>query len=57
MKNLGIDNFHVLGVSMGGMIAQQTAIDYPDNIISLTSWMSSPGLKGQKVQNLFLWKL
>lgn len=43
MKNLGIDNFHVLGVSMGGMIAQQTAIDYPDNIISLTSWMSSPG--------------
>ena len=31
MKNLGIDNFH-LGVAMGGMIAQQTAIDYPDNI-------------------------
>ena len=40
---LGIGDTHVLGVSMGGMIAQQFAIDYPDRVRSLTSIMSTPG--------------
>lgn len=40
---LGISRAHVVGVSMGGMIAQSMAIDYPDRVQSLTSIMSSTG--------------
>jgi pimeloyl-ACP methyl ester carboxylesterase len=34
---------HVVGVSMGGMVVQQLAIDHPGVVASLTSVMSSPG--------------
>ncbi|MCU0448138.1 MAG: alpha/beta fold hydrolase [Microscillaceae bacterium] len=38
---LAIQKTHVIGASMGGMIAQRLAISYPDRIMSLTSIMSS----------------
>ena len=39
----GVDAAHVVGASMGGMIAQQLAIDAPARVRSLTSIMSRPG--------------
>jgi pimeloyl-ACP methyl ester carboxylesterase len=40
---LGIESAHVVGMSMGGMIAQQLTIDFPGKVRSLTSIMSNPG--------------
>ena len=39
----GIERAHVIGASMGGMIAQILAIEVPDRVASLTSVMSSTG--------------
>ncbi|MCO5312993.1 MAG: alpha/beta fold hydrolase [Microthrixaceae bacterium] len=38
-----VERAHVVGASMGGMIAQQLAIDLPERVASLTSIMSRPG--------------
>jgi pimeloyl-ACP methyl ester carboxylesterase len=43
LDHLGIDSAHVLGASMGGMIAQTMAIEHPRRVRSLVSVMSSPG--------------
>lgn len=40
---LDIDAAHVVGMSMGGMIAQLVAIQYPERVLTLTSWMSTTG--------------
>jgi pimeloyl-ACP methyl ester carboxylesterase len=43
MDVLGIASAHIVGASMGGMIAQEIAISYPQRVRSLTSIMSTTG--------------
>ena len=43
LEGLGIARAHVVGASMGGMIAQLIAIDHPARVLSLTSIMSTTG--------------
>ena len=43
LDHLGIERAHVLGASMGGMIAQTFAIEHPQRTASLISVMSTPG--------------
>ena len=44
----GVRKAHIAGVSMGGMIVQRMAINYPERVLSLTSIMSAPGLETLK---------
>jgi pimeloyl-ACP methyl ester carboxylesterase len=40
---LGIERAHVVGASMGGMIAQTMAIEHPERLLTLVSMMSNTG--------------
>lgn len=46
LDHLGQSGAHVIGLSMGGMIAQQMAIHFSQRLFSLTSIMSSSGAAG-----------
>src|SRR4051794_30171833 len=45
LDHLGIERAHVVGASMGGMIAQAMAARYTDRVISLVSIMSNTGAR------------
>lgn len=46
LSALGVARAHIVGASMGGMIAQIIAASYPERVLSLTSIMSSSGRRG-----------
>ena len=41
MDKLGIQKAHIIGVSLGGMVAQELTINHPERVLSLTSMMST----------------
>jgi len=43
LDHLGIESAHIVGASMGGMIAQTMAIEHPERVRTLTSIMSTTG--------------
>lgn len=43
LSHLDIEQAHIVGASMGGMIAQLLAIEHPRRVLSLTSIMSNTG--------------
>ena len=45
LDHLGLARAHVLGMSMGGMIAQTMALEHPQRVATLTSVMSSTGAR------------
>src|SRR4051794_32826070 len=55
LDDLGVDKAHVVGASMGGMIAQTVAIEHPERVLSLVSIMSNTGgqLSGQPALALY----
>ena len=45
LDHLGIERAHVMGASMGGMIAQTMAAHHPDRVLSLVSMMANTGAR------------
>jgi pimeloyl-ACP methyl ester carboxylesterase len=43
LNHLGIQKAHIVGASMGGMIAQHLAMRYPGRVLTMTSIMSTTG--------------
>ena len=43
LDELGVDSAHVYGLSMGGMVAQEIAIRFPDRVRGLVLGCSTPG--------------
>lgn len=55
MESLEIAPAHVLGLSMGGMIAFQMAVDYADLLRSMVIVNSYPELKPQRLADRLAW--
>ena len=53
IKHLELDKPHIVGISMGGMIAFQLAVDHPELLGSLTIVNSAPEVKAHNLKQWF----
>ncbi len=49
MDSLSIEKAHIVGASMGGMITQIIALDYPEKVKSITPIMTTPGIQNESL--------
>lgn len=52
LDTLKIDKAHLVGVSMGGMVAQEFAIHFPKRALTLTSIMSSGNIVDKDIEGI-----
>jgi len=60
MDLLGIDDAHVMGFSMGGMIAQELAIEHPDRVMKLVlacTYAIQDEMSGSTLEQARFWQL
>lgn len=57
LDELQIAKVHIIGLSLGGMIAQEVAIAYPERIVSLTLLSTSPNVADAELQGMSVTKL
>ena len=57
LDHLGIERAHVVGTSMGGMIAQTMAIERPERVLSLGSMLSTTGDRRVGTPKLRVWSV
>jgi len=57
LDHLGIERAHLAGTSMGGMIAQQMAIEAPERVLSLASMLSTTGDRFMGTPKLRVWSV
>jgi pimeloyl-ACP methyl ester carboxylesterase len=57
LDHLEIEAAHVVGASMGGMIAQTMAARHRDRVLSLVSWMSNTGSRWSGQPSPLIWPI
>ena len=56
LTNLGIDSVHVFGVSMGGLISQQFAVDFPHRVRKLVLGATGSRITEATVDEVWAWR-
>ena len=47
--HLGVARFHLAGSSAGAIVSFQTTLDFPDRVLTLSNFASTPGLKNSRI--------